>query len=1009
MRRKLTAAIFTISTLTAGLAHALGLGEATVRSSLNQPLNAEIELLSVGDLTEREIITALASREDFLRANVERGFFLSDLRFKVEKRADGVTVIRVSSSKAVREPFLNFLVEVNWPTGRLLREYALLIDPPTFDAEARPAAVVAPTASASPVTTSPASATSRRGGSERPATVRGGGDYGPTTRTDTLWGIAMQTRPNASVTPQQMMLALQDVNPDAFIDNNINKLKAGQVLRIPDEPTIQSRTPREAVQQVSAQNRAFADAGKPARRIDARPEAPREDLVAVRPAESRDQLRIVVDSGGTEGEGSITTTGTPTPGQASGAAVVENELALAREELDQSALEKSELKGRVGDLEDQVETLQRLLALKDEQLATLQARLGETDTAEGASVSGTMTAPAVEPTSESAEMPQAPEALSQPGVATEAAEPTETTGASSAPDAAASSVAGAAPAVVEEKPQLKPREVVQVAPQAEPGLMEAIKTNPIYQVALGAGSVALLLVLWLISRASARRESEFLEKQNERNLESVVGAGGLTFADQAEEDREAGSEAVDAIAEADVYIAYQRFDQAAKVLREAVAQNPDNQDLQFKLLEVAAEGRDRELFDDTASRLKATGDDDVIARVAQMREDYAEQLEESGLSLDDLENQLLSGTMPSQPSLARDFEEEAGDLAGVRGAPGRREEEGVDDLDIDFDLGDIEVDDSVSGSRDRTEARAPSSLDDELDAVLAETDQEDQDALFRERAIEETPEAALDELDATLEQGLDDEFDLSRVETTIEDAESELASADDAAALARELEDELSDELRDLDRAVASETPARAPAEEDLSLELDTDDLDFARDERVESVDLDTRLDDLDQQIDQVQARIEDQDLELDLDLDALKAVDAVEAETEGLADLGPDRLDTGLVEEMLPDGTSDIDNAEFADAGPAQDLDAVRDFREAGAAPRGGEARLDGDEFVDDLEEDFDFLAGTDEAATKLDLARAYIDMGDKEGARDILEEVLEEGSEQQQQEARNLLEGLS
>jgi pilus assembly protein FimV len=373
MRRKLTAAIFTVSTLTSGLVHALGLGEVTVRSSLNQPLNAEIELLSVDELTEREIITALASREDFLRANVERTYFLSDLRFKVEMKPGGGAVIRVSSARPVKEPFLNFLVEVNWPTGRLLREYALLIDPPTFSKEV-PAQVI-PAASTNRVAVgtaaTPAFAPAQAAGAAGGAVT--GGQYGPTSRTDTLWSIALETRPSSDVSPQQMMLALQDANPGAFFDNNINRLKMGQVLRIPSREDVLRRSHSEAVVQVSAQNRAFAAGSSAAPRIDARPEGRDEAQVATRtPATAQDQLRIVADPEGAAGTGSGAVSGKT--GVSGGG---DAELVVTQERLDKAERDKADLQGRVGELEGQLETLQRLMSLKDEQLAALQARVSE--------------------------------------------------------------------------------------------------------------------------------------------------------------------------------------------------------------------------------------------------------------------------------------------------------------------------------------------------------------------------------------------------------------------------------------------------------------------------------------------------------------------------------------------------------------------------------------------------------------------------------------------------------
>ena len=128
--RKLVLAIAAATSLSSGMAQALGLGEISLQSALNQPLNADIQLMETRDLDKTEIIPRLASAEDFSKAGVERSYFLSDLKFTPVILPNGKSMIHVTSSKPVREPYLNFLVEVIWPSGRVLREYTLLLDPP---------------------------------------------------------------------------------------------------------------------------------------------------------------------------------------------------------------------------------------------------------------------------------------------------------------------------------------------------------------------------------------------------------------------------------------------------------------------------------------------------------------------------------------------------------------------------------------------------------------------------------------------------------------------------------------------------------------------------------------------------------------------------------------------------------------------------------------------------------------------------------------------------------------
>src|SRR6056297_539603 len=222
---------------------ALGLGNAQLSSALNEPLQARIDLYSVRTAELVDIKAELASVADFQKAGLEWSSNLSELRFKVNTGADGKPYISVTSQKPVREPFLNFLLEVNWPTGRLLREYTVLLDPPVY-ADAMKT-TVQPTVTAAPARDTadrsaaiaqapqraPASATT-----PSPAGASGvvrDGRYGPVQRSETLWSIASAVRPDVGVSVQQAMLALVDANPDAFINGNVNALREGQVLRIP--------------------------------------------------------------------------------------------------------------------------------------------------------------------------------------------------------------------------------------------------------------------------------------------------------------------------------------------------------------------------------------------------------------------------------------------------------------------------------------------------------------------------------------------------------------------------------------------------------------------------------------------------------------------------------------------------------------------------------------------------------------------------------------------------------
>lgn len=230
--RKLVLAIAAASALSSGMAQALQLGEMTLKSKLNQPLSVEIELRDVGGLTASEITPSLASAQAFVDAGVDRQAFLDDLTFTPVINPEGRSVVRVTSSKPLPDSYVRFLMQVQWPNGRLMRDYSVLLDPAKFDQPA-------PTASA-PASTAPAAST--------PA-------QHTTTSRDTLWEIAAKNRNGASV--QQTMLAIQALNPDAFVDGNINRLKTGQVLRLPDATQSTALAQPQAIAEVSAQNAAW--------------------------------------------------------------------------------------------------------------------------------------------------------------------------------------------------------------------------------------------------------------------------------------------------------------------------------------------------------------------------------------------------------------------------------------------------------------------------------------------------------------------------------------------------------------------------------------------------------------------------------------------------------------------------------------------------------------------------------------------------------------------------------
>uniref|UniRef100_UPI00258BA7AF type IV pilus assembly protein FimV n=1 Tax=Pseudomonas sp. TaxID=306 RepID=UPI00258BA7AF len=311
--RKLVLAIAAASALSSGMARALDLGEVTLKSAANQPLVAEIELLDVRDLAPADIKASLAAPEEFQKAGVNREAFLNDLTFTPVINSGGRSVIRVTSRQPVSEPMLKFLVQVLWPSGRLLRDYSVLVDASRFAPQG--AAPVQPT-------TTPA-VTSQTQGRE--------GGY-TTNRRDTLWEIAQKNPvPGASV--QQTMLAIQALNPDAFVAGNINRLKTGEVLRMPTSQQATALAQGPAIAEVARQNAAWREGrrlGPRAQQLDATRRTGTGDAPAQ--TEAGDKLSLVA-ADGSNGQGK--------------AGDRQARLAQAQENLDATRRDNAELKSRM--------------------------------------------------------------------------------------------------------------------------------------------------------------------------------------------------------------------------------------------------------------------------------------------------------------------------------------------------------------------------------------------------------------------------------------------------------------------------------------------------------------------------------------------------------------------------------------------------------------------------------------------------------------------------------------
>src|SRR5690606_25546132 len=507
---------------------------------------------------------------------------------------DGKSVIQVSSSKPVREPYLNFLVEVIWPSGRLLREYTLLLDPPLYSPETAaavapqlPVAVPAPRPAATPKAAASAPASRPAAPASVPASAQGG-EY-KTTANDTLWEIAERNRQGGTV--HQTMLANQDLNSSAFIDGNINRMKSGQVLRLPNAEQIASRSQSEAIQEVSRQNASWRQGTAGARQLD----ATQRSTAGAAPtrSETGDSLRLVAPEAGKSTDGSDAGTG-------SAEKALRDQLATAQDSLDSSRRENADLQDRLGDLQGQLDKLQRLMQLKDDQLAKLQAQLANGVEATDDTAAAGMDEPGASATGDEAGEPATDEAdqaavETEPAAAAPAAEPNATPAPAPAAQPAAEPKKSAAPAA-------KPAPPVAPAPSEPDSFIKDLMGNSMLLAVIGGSALLLLLIgLMALSRRNAMKEAELQDSLLAESLpdnlytaevDSQVTAPAEDKADVRNDlatpraaDPIADTNS-DPLAEADIYIAYGRFNQAAELMQHALNDDPQRSGLRLKPMEV---------------------------------------------------------------------------------------------------------------------------------------------------------------------------------------------------------------------------------------------------------------------------------------------------------------------------------------------------------------------------------------------------------------------------------------
>ena len=347
---------------------AVGFGDIALKSALNEPLDAEIALTNIEGIDEGLLSVQLAPAAAFAQAGVTRDYYLTQLTFSVDTNAANEKVVKVTSEGPVLEPYLDFLVQLEWPDGLLVREYTLLLDLSIYSGEETPAesvdiAAVTPNATI------------------RVAKQKLAGDAHRVVVGDTLWNVSKRLRPRGS-TILQTMDALYSQNPSAFVDGDANKMKEGAVLRLPSYNAIKE----EAGDIVAAQiglteerptlapelaNNGFDDSifDDSAQDNDIFTNSAEDDVSA-----GRLELASALDesANSAEARGTANEEADSTDAAASGGDDVEQlatDLAVAQEEQNRTELENIELRERMALLEAQIDLMSDLAAVTETQAA----------------------------------------------------------------------------------------------------------------------------------------------------------------------------------------------------------------------------------------------------------------------------------------------------------------------------------------------------------------------------------------------------------------------------------------------------------------------------------------------------------------------------------------------------------------------------------------------------------------------------------------------------------------
>ncbi len=940
-----------------GISHALGLGDVHLNSPLNAPLDAEIELVNATPEDLATLDARLASKDTFARYGLDWPQFMSSVTVTRDRSANGTQVLRIKSTETVTEPFLTLLIEASWARGRLVREYTVLLDPPVFAPNSVAAAPQTMPAVGDSTTSGQISRPAQTETQAAPPVAAGGGDSYEVQRGDSLSAIARRLSASTGVRTDQAMVAIYRGNSGAF-EGDMNKLRAGAVLRMPGS----------------------------------------DEIAAVSPSEASGEVRRATGtwsaSSGTAGGGRLRLV-PPTDSASSPGANAGN------------AAEVEALENRVRELEGQVTESKRMLELRNTELADLQAKLA-----------ASQQRPAPTTQVPAAQTPPVEQPVPQPEPVTPAPETTAPEAAAPTPEPA--QTPAAEPPAATTTPEQQPS--AAATGEEEPSLFAKLLDNWV----LIAGALLLLIVGVVFAKSRGKRKvADFddnlgrLAEQGEDRLaqpmDSLSDTGrmrapnmgaipddilveesgthralqetqDIPLSPSVRTDETISSETAvnldqgDPLAEADFHMAYGLYDQAADLVRIAIQREPDRRDLKLKLLEVFFVWGNKEQFLTSARELSETRSESVAG---------------------EWEKIIIMGKQiaPEDPMFS--------DGAGGGGAVG---------VDLNLDAGGsgrVDFDPfDVSARMDVTGGGNAEPVDLDLSSALQDTDATGEGLALpdRDSGGQTTREMTVKMTQAgseapTVEQPALRPLDEPTIREKVEGAMRRKLSSDQTAELAL---DDLGLELGSLEqtdsqiglkpvtgvpRGPAADAPTMVAGLDENSQRLLA-----AAAARHGGGNAE------DPQLTEHGASgtwfLTERELGGDVDLTKGRPIDPASTASMSKLQIPEEGFDISSTSRLAAIDRNNLDfPIEPTEHQPAMrskvDLDLGNGFEMPGSSTE--------ELAVPDLEP-----VTLSEVGTKLDLARAYVDMGDPDGARNILNEVLSEGSASQKQEAQRLLESL-